>query len=314
MRKRIILGVVLGLSLLATGIVQAQEFRFVLIPKVVHPWFDIVNDGAQEAAEMLGKNTVDKFVVDYRAPQSADVVTQNEILERAIATRPDGIIIDPLDPPGAYAILEEAHQRGIAIMVFASTAPEGPVKFPATNNDFYIQGGAASERLAEMLNYEGEVAIMNGVPTADAHAHRAEAHRRVFAKYPKMKVVAEGIDNDDIETAQREAAAIISAHPNLKGIVPCNAAGPIGIGIAVKEANKVGDIKVVGIDDLNQTLDLIKEGVIDSTYVTKPRTLGFWSVVTLWLNKKGIIYMPKTVDTGSERVTLEMINAGYKGF
>ena len=76
------------------------------------------------------------------------------------------------------------------------------------------------------------------MPTAPNHRIRAETYREVFKKYPKMKLVAEGIDNDDIETAQKEAAAIMSAHPNLKGWVACDAAGPIGIGIAIKEANK----------------------------------------------------------------------------
>ena len=86
----------------------------------------------------------------------------------------------------------------------------------SVGGDFAAQARVAGERLAEILNQEGEVAIMQGVPTAPNHRIRAETYREVFKKYPKMKVVAEGIDNDDIETAQKEAAAIMSAHPEPK--------------------------------------------------------------------------------------------------
>ena len=50
-----------------------------------------------------------------------------------------------------------------------------------------------------------------------------------------------------------------------------NAAGPIGVGLAIKEAGKVGEIIHVGLDDLDQLIVLIKEGVVESSYSTKPK-------------------------------------------
>ncbi|PQA71451.1 substrate-binding domain-containing protein, partial [Brucella oryzae] len=81
---------------------------------------------------------------------------------------------------------------------------------------------------------------MMGVPTATNHAIRSEFHQKVFAENQKIKFVATGIYNDDIETAQKQAAAIMQANPNLKGWVASDAAGPSGIGPALKEAGKVG--------------------------------------------------------------------------
>jgi ABC-type sugar transport system substrate-binding protein len=76
---------------------KRAECEFVIVPKVVHPWFDQVNEGAKKAAKMIEDQTGSKVSIDYRAPQSADVVMQNEILERSIATKPDGIAVDLLD-------------------------------------------------------------------------------------------------------------------------------------------------------------------------------------------------------------------------
>ncbi|AHF93510.1 ABC-type sugar transport system, periplasmic component [Opitutaceae bacterium TAV1] len=283
---------------------EKRTYRFVVIPKVVHPWFDKVNTGARAAAAMLSEQTGHKFEIDYRAPQTADVVVQNEILERSIATRPDGIAFDLLDGEGNRAVLQEALNRKIPVILFDSEAPPG-MQLSNVGSDYAVQAELAAERLAKLLNYEGEVAIMQGVPTAPNHRRRAEVHREVFAKYPKMKVVAEGIDNDDIETAQKEAARIISAHPNLRGWVSCDAAGPIGVGLAVKEAGKTGRILSVGLDDLAQLIQLIKEGVVESSSSSKPHMQGYWSVICLWLQTQGIT-TPEKLDTGVSFITRDM--------
>jgi ribose transport system substrate-binding protein len=281
-----------------------KEYKFVIVPKVVHPWFDQVNEGAKKAAAMIEQQTGSKVSIDYRAPQSADVVVQNEILERSISTNPSGIALDLLDPDGNRAVIDEALKRKIPVVVFDSEPPSG-LALTSVGGDFAAQAEVAAERLAKLLNYEGEVAIMQGVPTAPNHRIRAETHRKVFAKYPKMKVVAEGVDNDDIERAQKEAAAIISAHPNLKGWVACDAAGPIGVGIAIREANKTGSIVSVGLDDLSQLIELIKSGVVESSSASRPQMQGYWSVIALWQQSLGIP-TPGKIDTGVKFITKEM--------
>ena len=104
--KRVTLALLAAAALIAPGVVMAQDapgmtkkdsYRFVIIPKVVHPWFDKVNDGAKQAAAVIKAQTGAEVQIDYSAPQQADVVQQNQILESSITTRPDGIAIDLLD-------------------------------------------------------------------------------------------------------------------------------------------------------------------------------------------------------------------------
>ncbi len=289
---------VAGGILAAGGTAQAQKesYRFVIVPKVVHPWFDIVHEGAKTAAAYLKETAGKEVVIEYRAPQQANVVEQNQILERAIATQPDGIAIDLLDAAANKPVLQEAMDRGIKVVAFDSVPPEGMV-FTSIGNDFCEQAKIASERLVEILGGKGQVAIMQGVPTAPNHKIRAECHREVFAKYPDIEVVAEGIDNDDIETAQKQAAAIMQANPDLDGWVASDAAGPIGIGQAIKEAGLVGKVKLVGLDNLPDMLKLIEEGVADSSSSTRPHIQGFYSVMMLYDAANGIV-TPKTIDTG----------------
>jgi ribose transport system substrate-binding protein len=57
------------------------SYRFVIIPKVVHLWFDLVHQGTKMAATMIEQQTGSKFTREYRSPQRAEIVEQNEIFE-----------------------------------------------------------------------------------------------------------------------------------------------------------------------------------------------------------------------------------------
>jgi len=284
-----------------TAAATAKDYRFVIVPKVVHPWFDLVHDGANDAAAYLKKTAGANVKVDYLAPQQANVVEQNQILEQAIATHPDGIAIDFLDAAANKPIVEEAQKAGIKVVAFDSVPPEGMV-FTSIGNDFCSQAQIASERLVELLHGKGTVAIMQGVPTAPNHKIRYECHKQVFAKYPGIKLVAEGIDNDDIETGQKQAAAIMQAHPDLGGWVACDAAGPIGIGQAIKEAGVTGKVIEVGLDNLKDMVKLVTDGVADSSSSTRPQIQGFYAITMLYDGANGIV-TPKTVDTGVLLIT-----------
>jgi len=294
---------------LADAASPKKEYRFVMVPKVVHPWFEEVLDGMKDAAKMIEEQTGSKVVIEYQAPQHADVVEQNSIVERAIATKPDGIVIDLLDEKGNRAVLDEALAHGIPITIFDSVPPAG-MPLTGIGNDFCEQAQIASERLVTLLGGKGEVAIMRGFPTAPNHLIRAKCHEQVFAKYPGIKLVAEGIDNDDIGTAQSQAAAIMQAHPDLKGWVECDAAGPIGVGHAIQEAGKVGKVQEVGLDDLKDMLQLIKDGVADSSSSTRPQMQGYWSTLVMWQTALGV-KTPKTIDTGIAIITKDNLTA-YK--
>lgn len=289
----------------AQGATKKDSYRFVVVPKVVHPWFDKVNEGAQAAAAAIKAQTGATVEVIYSAPQSADVVQQNQIIDSALATQPDGLALDLLDPSGNRASLEEAQGQNIPLVIFDSVPPEG-MAIPYIGSDFCEQAKIAARRLVEILGGEGEVAIMQGVPTAPNHAIRAECHRQVFAEHKGIKVVAEGIDNDSIETAQQQAAAIMQANPNLKGWVASDAAGPIGIGQAIVEAGKQGQVNLVGLDNLPEMLDMIRNGVADSSSASQPELQGYWSVMLLWAQATGA-KVPGYLDTGNAFLTKENV-------
>jgi ribose transport system substrate-binding protein len=283
-------------STASAGNAEKHDLTFVIVPKCVHAWFDEVNKGAVSEADSLSAQLGVKVKIDYRAPTSADVAEQNTVLEQAAATHPDGIALDPCDYNGNKAVIEEIEAEGIPVILFDSPAPAGS-NLTSVGNDFSEQASIAAEKLVSLLGGKGKVAVMQGLPTAPNHAERYQAHLDALAKYPGIKVIDGGIDNDNIETAQSQAAAVLAANPDLNGYLCCDASGPIGISAAIEEAGKKGKVKIVGMDNLIEILKYIKNGTMSATSSTMPQMQGAMAVLMMWQKSIGIA-IPKKVDTG----------------
>jgi len=284
---------------------MAKALRFVIVPKVAHPWFDEVNKGAQGEAAALGRAIGAEIVVDYRPPSICGVVEQNALLETIAGSQPAGIAVDPVDAVGHMTAINRLRSQGIPVVLFDSPSPDPAIT--SIGNDFAQQGIIAAERLAKLIGFAGEVAVMQGFPTAPNHKARYEAQLAILKKYPDITVVDGGADNDDIETARQQASAVLESHSELRGYLCCDASGPSGIAAAIKKAGKVGKVKVVGMDGIKPILEAIKEGVIDSSSATIPRMQGALCVLMLWRASLGL-QLPQAVDTGIDVITQENVD------
>jgi ribose transport system substrate-binding protein len=284
---------------------MAKTLRFIIIPKVTHPWFDEVSKGAQAQAEILSRELSYEIAVDYMPPSICNVTEQNAILMNAATSRPSGIAIDPVDIVAHVTAINRIRDQGIPLVLFDSPSPDGSIT--SVGNSFSQQGVIAAERLVKLIGYAGKVAVMQGYPTAPNHKERYEAQMDVLKKYPDITVVHGGIDNDDIETARQQALSVLESHPDLSGYLCCDASGPIGIVTAIKEAGKIGKVKVVSMDGIKPILDAIKEGVIDSSSETIPQMQGSIVVLMLWQASLGL-QLPQIIDTGIDVITQENVD------
>lgn len=289
---------------------MARELRFIIIPKVAHPWFDEVHKGARAQAEVLSRELGVEIVVDYMPPSIADVVEQNAMLEKAARSRPSGIAVDPVDAVGHMTAINRIRDQGIPMVLFDSPSPDASMT--SIGNDFAQQGIIAAERLVKLLGGAGKVALMQGYPTAPNHKERYEAQMAVLRKHPRITVLDGGTDNDDIETARQQASTVLEAHPDLSGYLCCDASGSIGIATAIKKAGRAGKVKVVSMDGIKPILDAIKEGVIESSSATIPKMQGSMSVLMLWQASLGV-QMPQAVDTGIDLITQDDVDIYLAG-
>jgi ribose transport system substrate-binding protein len=285
---------------------KKRNLRFVIVPKCAHPWADEVRKGANAQASLLGEQLGIDVVVDYVAPSCAGVDEQNAALESAAATRPDGVAVDPVAAIDDLTAIRTMQQGGVPVIVFDSPSPQPGMT--SVGNDFAQQGTIAAERLVELIGGRGKVAVMRGYPSAPNHRERHEAQLAVLKRHPGISIVDGGTDNDDIGTAEREAAEVLGANPDLRGYLCCDAAGPIGIAAAVRKAGKVGAVAVVGMDGIRPILEAVKAGILESSASTMPAMQGSMSILMLWQASLGVP-IPQRVDTGIDLITPENVDS-----
>ena len=147
---------------------------------------------------------------------------------------------------------------------------------------------------------------MQGAPSAPNDAERYQAHLDALAKFPDIEVIDGGIDNDNVETAQSQAAAVLAANPDLTGYLNCDACGS-GVALAIEEKGMQDQVTFVAMDNLIEILDYVKTGTITGTSSTLPQEQGMYAVLMAYQAAQGMT-LPAMVDTGIGRITSENID------
>nr|WP_321454970.1 substrate-binding domain-containing protein [uncultured Cohaesibacter sp.] len=280
-----------------------KPLTFVFIPKVIHPWYEVVKAGAQAAVDEFKAQNIN-IEVRWDEPPQADVADHNRRIETNIGRHPDGLAVSCLDPSTNVQILKEAVAAGVNVETFDT--------FCSDDFDFVGHKGDAQDGrdladfLAKRIGEKGKIGILAGSLTAENHASRVRGFKEEIAKYPDIKVVFEQPDDDDLEKAVTLTENALQANPDLAGIFGANASNPIGAARAVANAGKAGEVAVVGMDDLPETLQFVKDGVIDGVKAQRQWEIGYWCVKYL-VAKNQNHTVPHVHATGSQILTKDLL-------
>ena len=127
------------------------------------------------------------------------------------------------------------------VTTFAADSPDSN-RLTWVTSDNVKEGIFGADYIAEILNGEGQIGIIER-PSQSNHVKRVEAFmRRLEEAYPNLKVVARGTANGDEAMAARLAVKMIEENPDLDFIYCVAGIEGMGAGAGVKEAGS--DVKV----------------------------------------------------------------------
>lgn len=280
-----------------------KTLKFVFVPKLIHPWYDVVKAGAEKAIAEFKERGIE-IEMRWDAPPVAEITDHMKKIEANISARPDGLAIACLDPATNTQLINDVVNAGLNVITFDTDAPESLRPLYVGHAGNFQDGYDLGEYLAKIIDYKGKVGILNGTLTAPNHVERVQGFKEAIAKYSDIEIVFEQPDNDDLQKAVDLTENALQAHPDLVGMFCCNASNPIGAARAIKNAGKVGQVHIAGMDDLPETLQFIKEGVIDVVKAQRQWEIGYWSIYYMVaMNQNHTI--PKEHPTGSQFLTAE---------
>ncbi|NQT25974.1 substrate-binding domain-containing protein [candidate division KSB1 bacterium] len=149
--------------------------------------------------------------------------------------------------------------------------------------DSFLEGRKCGDVLGEILNGHGQIGISTGsFQAAGLRLRRKGCESMLREKYPDIEIVEVHETNEAEEISYRKALEMIKKYPKISGIYVTEGATPVGVGRAIVEMGKVGQIKVIVHDLTDATMNYITEGVITATLGQDPYTQGHDPLIHLF--------------------------------
>lgn len=282
-----------------------SKYRFTLVsPLVGHPYWVEVEDGMKAGNEQYKVDT------QYVGPTEINIDEQIKAIETAIASKVDGIITMALDPVAFTPVINKAADAGIPVILIDTDAPDSKRDYYAGTSNF-AAGKAAGEALIEATGGKANIGIITGAINAANLNERIDGFKEAIKDQPDMKILAIEPSDTDLLKATEKAQSLIQTYPELNAFFGVSATDVQGAAKVVVEQNKVGQVNLVGFDDMDDTLKYIKDGVVNATIVQKPFEMGRLGVELLVQIKEGKAPQDKIIDTGVTVVTKDNVES-YK--
>lgn len=259
-----VLSLAFGASVFAAGggekPASGKKLNLVFVtPLIAHPVWDVARAGFEAAAKELG------FNAQYVGPQGIDPAEMVNQIELAIASKVDGIITMPIAPTAMRPVIKKAAEAKIPVVFVGAEDPESTaLAFIGTNEaELGKQGGNAIK--AKFGSKPLRAIILQSTMDASFAIKARDGYLAALKDYPDFKMVLNEACNSDMQIAMQKFEAAFKAYPEINLVIGvCGEAGPAAAKV-IKE-NKLQDkITVVAIDDVAETMALIKDGSIWGT-------------------------------------------------
>jgi len=274
--KRAVFALLAGSFALLAGCTRhsKSEHYFLIATNTKVPYWQTAASGFTDAA------AVDGVTAEMRGPDGFDPQAEVQEFRSAVASKPAGILVSVADAKLMTPEIDAAIAAGVPVITVDSDAPDSHrLYFIGTNN--LAAGRLGGNHLATALKGKGNVVFFTnpGQPNLD---ERLKGYKDVFSGYPGIKVVdvfdIKGDSGNAMDKA-REYLALTGAQ-KIDAMVCLESASGRDVAEAFKREHAEGRV-LIAMDVDQGTLELVKDGTIDSTISQKPYTMGLLGLKAL---------------------------------
>lgn len=270
-----------------------------VIPKgTTHIFWRAVHAGARRAADELDVDIV------WQGPvREDDRAAQIRVVEDMIARGVDAMVLAPLDDRALVPAATEAAQENIPVVIFDSGIQwDGYVSFVATDNR--AGGRLAADRLGELLGGRGRVILMRYQEGSASTAEREAGFlERMAERFGDVELVSSNqYGGATTETAYATAESLLVRFPDVDGVFTPNESTTFGMLRAVTDANRAGQVRLVGFDANEALVTALREGHVHGLVLQNPERMGELAVRAAVSRLRGEP-IERRVDTGATMVT-----------
>ncbi len=283
--------------ILASAGSHAEDVNIIVVShgQANDPFWSVVKNGVVAAGEDMNVS------VDYRAPETFDMVAMGQLIDAAVNQEPDGLIVSIPDPDALGPSIEKAVEAGIPVisMNSGSNVSKSLGALLHVGQEEFDAGKAAGEELAKL---GGTTALcvnqeVGNVALDDRCAGFAEGFGGEVTVLPttndpteiEAKVKAALESNDSVDTILALGAAT-AGEPSLA---------------AAKAVGKVDSIKVATFDMSPSFMEAVAGGEAAFAIDQQQYLQGYLPVVFLAMHARFGLMPGGNVPSGPNLITME---------
>jgi ribose transport system substrate-binding protein len=272
---------------------------------------------AAEAGVKKAQAELPNYNLELKYPEQGAAAIQERLMDDLIAGGVAGIMVSAVDPKTESDYLNKVGGE-IALFTTDSDAPQtSRVVYIGSSN--VLAGQQAGKIMLKAMPDGGKCMGYVGLLGADNAKERIQGVKDTI-KGSKVELVDVRGDDGDQTRAKRNVEDTLTAHPEINCMVGFYSYNTPQIYAALKDAGKLGQIKIIGFDGDPVTLGGVKEGSIAGTVVQQPFEWAYQGMKNMakylegdksWIPENKLMIIPTKI---IDQSTVDAYNAEQAGY
>nr|WP_315737072.1 MULTISPECIES: sugar-binding protein [unclassified Bradyrhizobium] len=225
-----------------------------------------------EAGVKKAQGELPNYNLQLKYPEQAAAAVQQRMLDDLVAAGAAGIMVSAVDPKNQTEHLNKIAAQTVLFTTDSDAPQSKRIAYIGSSNTEL--GKDAGKLMLKALPNGGKCVGFVGLLGADNARERIEGVKATI-KGSKVELVDVRGDEIDQTRAKRNVEDILAAMPDVSCLVGFYSYNTPRIYEVLKEAGKLGKIKVIGFDEDPITLGGVKDGAIEGTVVQQPFEWGY---------------------------------------
>lgn len=256
-----------------------KSLRLAFVTNNPADFWTIARKGTEKAdAEMADLD------VEFKIPSDGTAAEQKRIIDDLLAKGIDGIAISPVDPENQTQLINSTAKQALVITQ-DSDAPKSDRAF-YVGTDNVAAGRQAGSLIKEALPDGGKIMIFVGKMDARNAQERYQGIKETL-EGSKVEIIDVRTDDTDRVRAKSNVADTLVKYGDVKALVGLWSYNGPAIISATRDANKIGQVKIVAFDEEDQTLEGVRDGSVYATVVQQPYEFGYQAIKLMQQVLKG---------------------------
>lgn len=262
---------------------SARDFRFVVVThgQASDPFWSVVKNGVDAGARDMGVK------VEYQAPTTFDMVQMSQLIDAAVASKPDGLVVSIPDADALGGAIRAAVAAGIPVFSINSgsdVAEELGVMAHIGQTE-YEAGYGGGKRMAA-AGITKALCVNQEVGNA-----ALDLRCQGFADALKESGIESSVlavDLADPTESQQRVLAALSATPDVDGILTLGPTGATPTLKGLQDEGLLSKIKLATFDLSPEVLEAIRDGDMLFAIDQQQYLQGYLPIVFLTLFKENL--------------------------